>query len=683
MPEFFLELLSEEIPARFQQQAEKDLEHAFKSALQKHQLSFAHLQTFSTPKRLGIYIEGLPLVQDDQTEERKGPAVDAPPQAIQGFLNSIQKDRSACVEKSVDGKGPFLFATLTQKGQPTSQILKEITETLIHGFKWPKSMWWKTASFYWARPLHNIYAIFNKEVVPIYIEPIGLSADAHTTGHRFMSRHLVEARTFEAYKKSLYQNYVIIDQSQRKEIIKTGIKQVLPLGIHLIEDDGLLNETANLVEWPVVLLGQIDPKFMDLPEEVLITSMKVHQKYFATRDANGKLSPYFLIVSNMETADQGQQIIDGNERVLRARLSDAMFFWKQDTQKPLSAHNEPLKNRVFQKDLGTLYEKVMRLQKLGQTLSKHFAGIAPSSAKEALSLLKADLSTGMVGEFPELQGIMGGHYALAEGKSTEVATAIKEHYAPEGPQDTCPQSSLGQFVALVDKIDSLLGFFGAGLTATASKDPYGLRRLSLSIIRILHENEILIPLPLLLKEAAEVYQFKNKEQLIETVLSFIKDRLEVYFKPVYDIHLVRAGFGPTWDGSVGLLSLKLNALKSFLDSPKGQDFLTVYERASNILKGQQPSEALDVTLLGDDEKNLYSAIQTTESEIKSAYSHDVPQYKKLIESLADLKAPLESFFNNVLVNDDDLRLKTNRLALLGKVKHLATAHFDMGKLLNT
>lgn len=685
MTEFLLEIFSEEIPASFQTLGQAQLANAFDLRLKKENLSFESIKTFGTPRRMGLLITDLPLVQADRSEERRGPRVDAPAAAIEGFLKSVGKNREDCEEKYVGDKGPFLFATLHEKGHPTLNILARIVEDILEQFEWPKSMRWKTDTFVWARPLHGILALFDGKIVPVHLKSLDIQAGAHTYGHRFLSPHQIMVRNYADYKVQLAQNYVQVEPLERQKSIQEQIDVLLASkGLILKEDTGLLEETANLVEWPVVLMGTIEERFTQLPEEVLITSMRTHQRYFATRDRNGKLAPHFLIVSNMETPDQGQTIIDGNERVLRARLSDAHFFWEQDMKRPLEEWNKPLAHRIFQEKLGTIADKINRLKQTSSALLSHFPTLNPQQAQQAISLLKADLSTGMVGEFPELQGIMGGHYARAQGLSSQVAEAIRTHYAPAGPQDTCPTDPLSIHVALVDKVDTLVGFFAAGLEPTASKDPYALRRTALGIIRLIHENELDVRLPDLISAALSSYSFPTatKEKAKAGVKEFLEDRLSVYLKPLYSASLLNAVMGPQWDGSITDLNQKLSALKSFLESPEGPDFITVYKRAANILK--QTADFQDVrfdsSVFTSEEQKLFEALQETEQALKIFLDSHSHQYGKAIHALSQLKAPLEVFFANVMVQDPDITRRHNRLSLLKQIETACARICDLGKL---
>ena len=685
MNEFLLEIFSEEIPAAFQTLGQAQLANTFELKLKKENIPFGEIKTFGTPRRMGLVITGLPSVQADRSEEKRGPRVDAPPAAIDGFLKSIHKTREDCEERYVGDKGPFLFAIVHEQGKPTAQILAALIKETLENFEWPKSMRWKTDDFVWARPLHGILALFEGQTIPVHLEKLGIQSGAYTFGHRFLSPHKIDVKNYADYKLQLAQNYVQVQPLERQKSIQEQIDKLLAhKGLKLEEDARLLEETANLVEWPVVLMGSIEERFTQLPEEVLITSMRTHQRYFATRDTTGKLAPYFLIVSNMETGDQGQHIIDGNERVLRARLSDAHFFWEQDMKRPLAEWNKPLSQRIFQEKLGTIADKLERLQKTSVLIQAYFPGVNPRQAQQALALLKADLSTGMVGEFPELQGIMGGHYATAQGMEPEVVQAIRTHYAPAGPQDTCPTEPLSIHVALVDKLDTLVGFFGAGLEPTASKDPYALRRTALGIIRLIHENELEVLLPDLIAAALSAYSFptETKEKAAAGVKEFLEDRLSVYLKPLYSASLLNAVMGPSWNGSITDLNQKLSALKCFLESPEGPDFITVYKRAANILKQtadfQDPR--FERSLFTTEEQQLFDAIQATDQTLKTFLDIKSPQYGKAIQALSLLKAPLEVFFANVMVQDPDVTRRHNRLNLLKQIETACARICDLGKL---
>ncbi len=485
MPDLLLELFSEEIPARMQAQAAKDLERLVVGALSDRGLLFEGARGFGGPRRLTLAINGLPVKQPDVSEEKKGPRVGAPEKAIEGFLKSAGIALDQC-EKRSDAKGEFYVAVIARKGRETADVLGEILPEQIVKLPWPKSMRWGDGAFRWVRPLHSIIATFDGEVIPFEIA--GVTAGNVTRGHRFLSSGEITVRRFEDYEKKLRDAHVILNGAERCEIIVHEAQQkAFALGLELIEDEGLANEVMGLAEWPVVLVGQIDPEFMDVPPEILQTSMRTHQKYFALRDpARGKLTNRFVVVANMAADDGGLEIIAGNERVLRARLSDAKFFWDQDRKVKLESRVEALKDIVFHAKLGTQLERVERIEALAGEIAK-IIGADVEKSKRAARLAKADLTTGVVGEFPELQGVMGRYYALHEGEAPEVADAVRDHYKPLGPSDAVPTAPVSISVALADKLDTLVGFFAIGEKPTGSGDPYALRRAALGFIRLVIE----------------------------------------------------------------------------------------------------------------------------------------------------------------------------------------------------
>ena len=484
MPDFLLELFSEEIPARMQTQAAKDLERLVIGALTDRGLMFEGMRAFAGSRRLTLAIAGLPVKQPDVSEEKKGPRVGAPEKAIEGFLRSAGITLDQC-QKQNDGKGEFYVAVIARKGRATAEVLSEILPEVFAKLPWPKSMRWGTAGqTRWVRPLHGIVATFDGEVVPL--EFANVKSGNITYGHRFLSKGPLEVRRFEDYRDKLKKAYVVLDATERKEIILNEIKQkAFALGLELIEDQGLLEEVAGLAEWPLALIGTIEDQFMDVPAEILQTSMRVHQKYFSLRDPKtGKMANRFAIIANMITEDGGKEIVAGNERVLRARLSDAKFFWDEDRRHTLESRVEALKGIVFHAKLGTQYERVERITKLAGEIAAKI-GADAEKAKRAARLAKADLTTGVVGEFPELQGVMGRYYALHDGLDAEIADAVRDHYKPVGPSDAVPGGKVSIAVALADKIDQLAGFFLANERPTGSGDPYALRRAALGIVRII------------------------------------------------------------------------------------------------------------------------------------------------------------------------------------------------------
>src|SRR6201996_7434570 len=495
MADLLLELFSEEIPARMQVAAAKELERLVVGALSDRGLLFEGVKAFSGPRRLTLAMNGLPAKQPDVKEELKGPKVDAPAAALDGFLRKTGLTKEQLkVEKTP--KGDVYLAVIDRKGRETAEVLAEILPDCFAKLPWPKSMRFPGSAVRWVRPLHGIVCVFDGEVVPF--EFAGVKSGNTTRGHRFLSDSKpIKVRHFDDYEKALHDAHVILDAERRKAIIFEEVKAAAFIhGLELIPDEGLLDEVAGLAEWPVVLTGTIQDEFMDVPPEILQTSMRTHQKYFALRDPKtGKMANRFAVVANMIAEDGGKEIVAGNERVLRARLSDAKFFWDQDRQRTLESRVDDLKNIVFHAKLGTQYERVERIEALAGEIAEKI-GADVKKAKRAARLCKADLNTGVVGEFPELQGVMASYYALHNGEDAEVADAIRDHYKPQGPSDAVPTSKVSVAVALADKLDALIGFFAAGEKPTGSGDPFALRRAALGVIRILLENKLRLPLHL-------------------------------------------------------------------------------------------------------------------------------------------------------------------------------------------
>lgn len=486
MADLLLELFSEEIPARMQTQAAKDLERLVVGALSDRGLLFEGSKAFAGPRRLTLVLAGLPLKQPDVSEEKKGPRITAPEKAVEGFLRSAGVTLSEC-ERRDDGKGEFYVAVIHRKGRATAEVLSEVLPECFAKLPWPKSMRFPGSPVRWVRPLHSILCTLGGEVVPF--EFAGITSGKQTRGHRFLSSGVITANSFEIYRNDLQHHHVMLDAAERKEtILHQATNKAFALGLELIPDEGLLEEVAGLNEWPTVLIGTIEDQFMDVPAEILQTSMRTHQKYFSLRNpATGKMANRFAVVSNMIAEDGGLAIVAGNERVLRARLSDAKFFWDLDRKDTLESRVEALKGITFHAKLGTQYERVERIVALaGEIAAKIGADV--EMAKRAARLAKADLTTGVVGEFPELQGVMGRYYALHDDEPAEVADAIRDHYRPVGPSDAVPTSKVSIAVALADKIDQLVSFFWAGEKPTGSGDPFALRRAALGIIRIILDS---------------------------------------------------------------------------------------------------------------------------------------------------------------------------------------------------
>jgi glycyl-tRNA synthetase beta chain len=512
--EFLIELLSEEIPAGMQERAAADLKRLVTDGLKDAGLTFDSARAFSGPRRLTLVVDGLPERQPDRTEERKGPRADAPDKAIEGFLKSVGMTRDQLEEHDTK-KGKVLFAVIEESGKPTADVLHNILADVLFGLPWPKSMRSADFDMTWVRPLHRLVAIFGGSLIPFWVsrrfargkrawgkeeknryddeKPLG--AITETAGHPWHAPEAFAVKDFADYEAKLRAAKVILDAEERKDIIRDGANKLAKAeGLTLVEDEALVTENAGLTEWPVPLMGRLDEAFLELPPEVLRTSMRTHQKYFALQDATGKLAPRFIVIANIEAEDGGKAIVAGNERVLRARLADAQFFWDQDRKNTLASRAPRLSDIVFHAKLGALDQKADRVQALAAEIGAHVPGTDKDRVRSAGRLAKADLVTQMVVEFPGLQGVMGRYYALADGEHEDVARAIAEHYAPQGPNDGCPTAPVSVAVALADKIDTLVGFFAIDEKPTGSKDPYALRRAALGVIRLVLENSLDISL---------------------------------------------------------------------------------------------------------------------------------------------------------------------------------------------
>jgi glycyl-tRNA synthetase beta chain len=716
MPDLLLELFSEEIPARMQPQAAKDLERLVVGALSDRGLLFESVRGFAGPRRLTLALSGLPAKQPDVSEEKKGPRVNAPEKAIEGFLKSAGITLDQC-EKRADPKGDFYVAVIHRKGRATSDVLAEILPEAIVKLPWPKSMRWGEGISErfggmvtqrgevlggvithkyprWVRPLHSIVATFDGEVIPF--EFAGVKSGNVTYGHRFLSTGPIQVRRFEDYEKKLRAAHVIVDPAERRETILHEARQkAFALGLELIEDEGLANEVMGLAEWPVVLIGEIDPAFMDVPPEILQTSMRTHQKYFALRNPKaGQLANRFALVANMIASDGGKEIVAGNERVLKARLADAKFFWEQDKKRTLESRVADLKDIVFHAKLGTQLERVKRMQALAAELAE-LIGADVEMAKRAALLSKADLTTGVVGEFPELQGVMGRYYALNDSEPAAVADAIRDHYKPLGPNDNVPSAPISVVVALADKVDSLVGFFAIDEKPTGSGDPYALRRAALGVNRSIgpsftvmglpnfdsHRKRFQVPL-------RELRAWGNSTHFVDSIelLAFYKERLKVTLRDKGIRHdLVDAVFALENEGSLVRLESRVYALQSFLNTDDGANLLVGYRRAANILKIEEKKDkreyrnAPDTGALAQaEEKALHSALLAAQESVAKLLERE--DFAGAMGEMAKLRAPVDRFFDKVTVNADDKnrsneenkKLRENRLRLLAQI--VAAAH---------
>ncbi len=657
MPQLLLELFSEEIPARMQAQAARDLERMMRDGLSAAGLISEGMKAFAGPRRLSLVVEGLPLAQADRDEELKGPRVGAPDQAIEGFLRKTGLTRDSLVER--DG---LWFGRIQSAGRPATDIIAELVEQTVRNFPWPKSMTWGHGRLRWVRPLQRILCVLDRQVVPISFE--GLTASDLSQGHRFMgSGQAFRARDFDEYREALAGHFVVLDVEERKARILEGARTLcFARNLELVEDEGLLEEVAGLAEWPTPVLGDMDPEFLDLPPEVIRTSMRTHQKYFAVRDpATGRLAPHFITVANIAASDGGRLIADGNAKVLSSRLSDARFFWAEDRKTGFEPWLEKLSGVTFQARLGTMAQRVERIAALARQIAP-MVGADPDLAEAAARMAKADLASQMVGEFPELQGVMGRYYALADGMDPEIAEAIRDHYRPQGPGDSVPASSLGIAVALADKLDSLTGFFSIGEKPTGSKDPFALRRAALGVIRIVLESQLRLSLAPALGAAGNE---------AESLLPFFADRLKVALRDEGKrFDLVDAVFALKDDDLVRIVA-RVDALDAFLKTEDGANLLAGYRRAVNILKAEEkkgplPEGAPIAVSEPVEEAALFGALQTVLPRLDAAMAAE--NFTGAMTALAALRTPVDAFFTAVLVNSPVAAERDNRLRLLQQVR---------------
>jgi glycyl-tRNA synthetase beta chain len=675
MAELLLEILSEEIPARMQARAAEKLERLAGEAFVKAGFYSARLETFVTPRRLVLVADGLPNKQPDVSEERRGPRVDAPQAAIDGFLRANGVTLAQC-EKRDTGKGMFWLATIKKAGQKTAALLPALIEGVLAQFPWPKSMRWHGPSR-WIRPARGLLCLFDGKAVPVSFADV--KAGNATRGHRFLAPKPFAVKNFADYKNKLLKARVILDPAERRAAIaREAAKLAKAKGLSLVPDEGLMGEVVGLVEWPVALLGRIDDSFMDLPPEVLTTVMRHHQKYFALRDKQSKLAPYFVVVANMETKDRGAAIVAGNERVLRARLSDARFFWDQDRKKRLEIRVPALKDRVFHAKLGNDFVRVQRLRLLAAELARYVSGADKAAADRAAELSKADLTSGMVGEFPELQGIMGRYYALNDGESAAVADAIAEHYRPLGPSDACPKAPVSVVLALADKIDALAGFFSINEKPTGSRDPFALRRAALGVIRLIVENALRLPLLAAFRQSDDLHAVSARGPAarldVGDLMLFFADRLKVALKEKGVRHdLIDAVFSLGGEDDLVRLLARVDALKNFLATEDGANLLVAYRRAANILKieekkdGRSYDAPADPALLAmPEEKALAAALGQAGPQIAAALAAE--KFQDAMKALAHLRAPVDKFFDKVTVNCEDASQRANRLKLLSRIR---------------
>lgn len=681
MAELLIEILSEEIPARMQAAAARDFAKLIGDRLKEAALAPESIRTYVTPRRLALVAEGVPTRQPDREEERKGPRVGAPEKAMEGFmrangLSSINE----CETRQIKGSD-FYFVVRRIEGQDATSALPGLISDAIFALPWPKSMRWADTERRYVRPLERVSVSFDGQPLAGSID-FGGSAGVkvfgtETRGHRFMAGgKAVPVKTFAEYKSALEAANVLLDPADRRKRIEDGLAAAAKAeGLQVKHDPGLLDEVTGLVEWPVVLTGKIDEEFMTVPAEALTTSMRSHQKYFALETADGALAPRFAVVANIESTDGGAKIINGNERVLRARLADARFFWDQDRKTPLADRLPALEKVVFHADLGSVAERVRRIEALSVTLAAKIPGADAAQTAEAARLCKADLDSGMVGEFPELQGLMGRYYAIDQGVAPAVADAIRDHYAPQGPSDKCPTAPVSIAVALAEKLDTLTGFFGIDQKPTGSRDPYALRRAALGVLRLILENKLALPLRAVFSAAYAGYANlpQSTEATSDALMQFFADRLKVHLRDegVPHHHIAAVLALDDEDDLVRLVG-RVQALGALLASEDGGNLLIAYRRAANIAgieakkDGKEYNEAADAALfLEAEELTLHQALNAAGPQVKALVTSG--DFAGAMSALATLRQPVDAFFEKVTVNANDAAVRANRLRLLSEI----------------
>ncbi|WP_315765238.1 MULTISPECIES: glycine--tRNA ligase subunit beta [unclassified Bradyrhizobium] len=699
MPDLLLELFSEEIPARMQAKAAEDLRRMVTDKLVAEGLVYEGAKAFATPRRLALTVHGIPARQADLKDERKGPRVGGPEAAIQGFLKAtgLSSIEEATVQRDPK-KGDFYVALIEKPGRATLDVLAEMLPVIVRTFPWPKSMRWgkrseRPGALNWVRPLHAITATFGLEteepdVVTFAVD--GIEAGQTTFGHRFMAPAPISVRRFEDYEAKLLDAKVVLDPDRRKDTIVTEAKQLaFAQGYELVEDPALLDEVSGLVEWPVVLMGSFDPDFLSVPGEVIRATIRNNQKCFVVRDPKtGGLAPKFILTANIEATDGGKTIIAGNERVIRARLSDAKFFYETDLKTRLEDRLPKFEQIVFHEKLGTQAERIKRIERLAAEIAP-LVGADVEKTKRAARLAKADLLTEVVGEFPEVQGLMGKYYALAQGEDASVAAACEEHYKPQGPNDRVPTDPVSVTVALADKLDTLVGFWAIDEKPTGSKDPYALRRAALGVIRLITDNTLRLSLLQVAKSALSGLQGKgtgDPEKLAADLLAFFADRLKVQLREQGARHdLVDAVFALGGQDDLLMVVRRVEALGKLLDTDDGKNLLAGTKRASNILAVEEKKDkrkfegAPDASLYKlDEEKALAKAIGEVTVDANAAVARE--DFAAAMTAMAKLRPAVDAFFDKVKVNDDDPKIRENRLKLLNEIRSATRAVADFSKI---
>ena len=679
MTDLLIELFSEEIPARMQTGAANDLKKQVTDGMVEAGLTYASAAAFSTPRRLTLTVEGMLDASPTTVEERKGPKADAPEKAIEGFLRGAGLTRDDLEERETP-KGNIFFAKITKEGRPAADIVAEVLERTIRNFPWPKSMRWGNGALKWVRPLHSILCITSSEegatVVPLEVD--GIISGNTTRGHRFLSPDNITVNNFDDYTSKLKLASVVLDAQERADAIwNDATNQAFATGFEVVEDAGLLTEVAGLVEWPVVLMGEIGEDFLGLPAEVLQTSMREHQKFFSVRNAKTGRIERFITVANRTTADNGATILAGNQKVLSARLADAKFFWENDlrvAKSDMSAWLKSLENVTFHNKLGTQAELVNRMATLARQLAPA-VGADPDMAEQAARLAKADLSSEMVYEFPELQGLMGRYYIEASGEDAQIAAAAEEHYAPLGPSDDVPKAPVSITVSLAEKLEKLNGFWSIDEKPTGSKDPFALRRAALGIIRIAIENDLAISLNTVMPT-----------EHAKDLLSFFHDRLKVYLKDQGIRHdIIDACIAMDGNDDINLLVKRARALSETLKTDDGKNLIQGFKRANNILSQAEAADGVEYSYGADvkfaeteEERNLFGALDTSEVKIKPAMV--AQDFASAMSAMATLRTPIDAFFEAVQINSDNPTVRRNRLNLLSRIRTVCSSVADLTKI---
>ena len=690
MTDFLLELRSEEIPARMQDRARDDLAKLFTAELGRAGIASGAITTYATPRRLALIARDLPIETQAVTEEIKGPRIAAPPQALEGFLRKTGLTRDQLTER--DG---ILFAISEKPGRATTAVLAEAIPAIIRGFPWPKSMRWgdasvSTESLRWVRPLHGIVALFGEKIVDVEIA--GITSGAATLGHRFHHPYQITIGSAGDYCEKLRACHVIVDQDERRTLIRDrAVELATAAGLDLIADEGLVAENAGLTEWPVPLLGRFDEAYLDVPPEVIQLTARVNQKYFVCCDAGGQFANAFICTANVDAADGGAKIVEGNRKVLAARLADAKFFYDTDLKVPLEERGTKLKDIVFHEKLGTVANKVDRVVKLARWLVEEgiIKGADPNLVERAARLAKADLVTGMVGEFPELQGLMGGYYAAAQGEHPRVAAAIRDHYKPVGQGDDVPTDPVTVAVSLADKLDTVIAFFAANERPTGSKDPFAIRRQALSIVALIVHNNLTLSLinTIGLHHVPGVWDKQSGSgETPDQLFDFFADRLTVQQREAGVRHdLIDAVFALGGEDDLVRLLARVHALQSLIDTADGTNLLAGYKRAANILKKEgwdnetetPPKKPLSYTP-ENDEARLIAALDSAEPAAAHAIAQE--DFEGAMAALATLRAPIDAFFDTVTVNDPDPGKRAARLALLARIRGAVHAVADFSRI---